>query len=627
MNTTTIRLPRQFVLAALALLYALAFLFSPYWVLAEGAISRVALLAAILMLGAAWCTCAAAELTLKFRLQSPAYSAALCAGVIALNYLALGSGLPWRGDEDYHISHTLALVQLVPFNWLLTGALLVSALLIASWHKSKWALVVGAMLLAAAVILGWGGGLFLPSDTWMLRYPLFNYWIFMLAPKIATLVLSPYHEFPYRLVPLLSMSVVAWAFQRRLATEEGPNGLLWGLGVATVPLVFYYSSILYLEPLAVALMFIVCLRIGDLLRVGFEEIRSIPAWYALVVIGFIKETTIAFLLCFVVCRLVVQLKRRPLRELLVGELSLFVATCGPIGLFLLLRGTLSQMRSFEADLSALLSTQVYRALGQSYLEQFGLIVVLFAVGCAVLARRRDYVTLLFLGLIGLLLPIAQAVDHGGQYAGYSRFNLLVLPAILAGSRVALRDFVPRMRRAAALVPVVLIAANLLMTPVNADGTKAPYWGNYLFDTSEHYYPFREAITWLRDDPRGGSILFAGWNYGYHFDFYFQQLQWHPAYKEVGTEVTTSRERFGMHFNRSDWHPHRNIDELMMRDSLMNESTRASSALSQAAEGKFQVVLYQVLGADIPHLRDTGEYRLARIFSNQAHSLMVFFREP
>jgi hypothetical protein len=627
MNTTTIRLPRAFVLAALASLYIVAFLLSPYWTLADGRHSKAALLATTLILGAAWCICAAAELKLDFRPRSAAYLAALCAGVFALNYRALGSGLPWRGDEDFHILRTLQLVQRVPFGLLLAWALLVAAVLIAAWHKSKWALVAGAALLAAAVIFGYRGGVSPQTNTWMLRYPFVNYWIFMLVPKISSLVLSPYQEMPYRVVPLLAMSIMAWAYQDRFGNTEGPNGLLWGLVVATVPLVFYYSSILYLEPLATALMLIACLRMGDLLRVGFEEIRNIPAWYALVILGFIKETAVVFLLCFIACRLVVQLKRRPLGNALVGELSIVVATCVPIGLYLSLRSTLGQLRSFDPDPGALFDPQIYRALGQSYLEQFGLMAVLFVVGLAMLARRREYVLLLFFGMVGLLQPMAYAVDQGSLYAGYSRFNLLVLPAILAGALIALRAIVPRIRGAAALAAGVLIAANLLITPVHADGTKAPYWGNYLFDTSEHYYPFREAITWLRDDPRNDSILFAGWNYGYHFEFYFRQLQWRPRFGEVGTEVTMSPERFGMHFSQSAWQPRRNIDELMMRSSPGGESSRVSSMLRDAAEGGFQVVVYQVLGRQIPHLQDTGDYQLARVFSNQAHSLMVFIRQP
>jgi hypothetical protein len=70
----------------------------------------------------------------------------------------------------------------------------------------------------------------------------------------------------------------------------------------SIPLVFYYSSIFYLELPAVCLMFVVCLRIDHLLHSDFNEIRNDPAWYALLLLGFIKETTLPFLIVFVIFR-------------------------------------------------------------------------------------------------------------------------------------------------------------------------------------------------------------------------------------------------------------------------------------------------------------------------------------
>jgi len=44
---------------------------------------------------------------------------------------------------------------------------------------------------------------------------------------------------------------------------------------------------------------VVCLNIRSLLRDDYQMIRQNPAWYALILIGFIKETTLPFLICFI----------------------------------------------------------------------------------------------------------------------------------------------------------------------------------------------------------------------------------------------------------------------------------------------------------------------------------------
>jgi hypothetical protein len=623
MRPTTIYLPRQFVVAALAIVYTVAFVASPYWNLAHGRITRAALLALTLTLGVIWSTCAAGELRLSVRPDSAIFFAALCAGVLLLNLGPITSVIPWHGDEDGHIRRTLDLLQRIPLSWILASGTLAILLLIAAWRRSAWALVIGALLLPAAILFGWRGGAFLPTDTGILRYPQLNYLMLMLIPKVAGLVVGPYHEVLYRVIPLLAMSAVAWTFHGGLSGPRDPNAWLWHFGIATIPLVFYYSSILYLEPIVVFLMVLVCLRTEDLLKTDFRQTREIPAWYALVLIGFFKDVTVGFLLCFMFCRLVRQVRIGPLWKVIAGELRLLTATFLPIGFYLALRGTLSASRIFEPVPAALLNLQVYRAIGQSFFEQFGLILALSAAGSILLARRRRYFSLLFFGLVFLTQISMYALDYGGVYAGYSRFNLLVLPVVLASAHITLEEIAPRMRAAAAVAPAVLIAANLVMSPVNLDGTKAPYWGNYLIDTSEQYYPFREVLSWLKLAHRDDAILFAKMDRSYYFDFYFQQLQWEPHFEVSGAEWTSGLQPWFMHFEGWDWRPRPNLQEILIQGEPQGEASRVSSAIAFARDHGLQIVVYQVLGTEIPPVTQMNGFRLEKVIQNQAHALMVF----
>lgn len=74
------------------------------------------------------------------------------------------------------------------------------------------------------------------------------------------------------------------------------------MAVATIPTIFYYSSITYLEMPAVMLMTIVCLRIEPLARNDTSAIKQDVGWYALILLGFIKETTLPFILMFLAYR-------------------------------------------------------------------------------------------------------------------------------------------------------------------------------------------------------------------------------------------------------------------------------------------------------------------------------------
>jgi hypothetical protein len=149
-----------------------------------------------------------------------------------------------------------------------------------------------------------------------------------------------------------------------------------------------------------------------------------------------------------------------------------------------------------------------------------------------------------------------------------------------------------------LLAGVIIFANLWTSPINWDGTKKPLWGVYMADTAEHYYPYREALEWLKTNHEKDRILFTGMYYPYiSFAFYFGKLDWTPNHEIVLTEKT--------------------------------EDYRAllSEALAKANADNFDVVLYQVAGDQIPQVADSHHFIQEKIFRNAAHTLVVYQRSP
>jgi hypothetical protein len=182
-----------------------------------------------------------------------------------------------------------------------------------------------------------------------------------------------------------------------------------------------------------------------------------------------------------------------------------------------------------------------------------------------------------------------------EYAGYSRFNLFVLPSVLAGSAVCVQFIGTKKKWYLPALTALVLAANLARSPVNIDGTKKPYWGNYLVDTSEHYYPYPEALSWLRDHHNPALILFAGLDFFYYLDFYFDKLNWHPQYELLNNFRTGDLASF--------------------HDALQTASKNGSAC-----------VVVRVDENTVQKPDGVSQFWQLKVFSNRAHSLLVYTRK-
>jgi hypothetical protein len=596
MNSQPITLSRHVAVVLLAVVYSLAFIITPYWTRAASATTVALVLLLTVSTGIVWTFLCAAELRAQWGPWKWRYVLAPAGILFLLNMRALTSDIPWRGDEEYHIATTLSLAAGLPTKWLIVFILGVVALLVMARRTSRWTIPVGLLLVASVIVAflvtrPWSG----VSTAVLFRYPFISYWAIVLPLHLATLAgASPYHEILFRILPFCSAIALTWAFTLHVREAAEFPGALWGVAVGTIPVVFYYSSILYLELPAVVLMFLVCANGHALLTQSVPKVMQHPAWYALVLVGFIKETTICFLVCYLACRLIGRRGRE-----IFDEVRLSLAIMLPALLYLFLRRTLSrQDRTAAVTLQTLWDIDVYRTILLSFVEQFGpIMLVLFLAGCVWLVLHGQYVVVAFYLSVCLAYPMFHALDVKA-FTGYSRFNLFVVPPILAGSSALIRQLARR-RMAAAVAAVATIVAHLYMAPVNLDGSKKPLWGSYLTDTSEHYYPYREALQWLKTNHSKDRVMLTGMYYPYSFSFTFKQLKWEPD----------------------------NVVSAIRPEEVegLSESERVSQKLEEADNDNRTVVLYQVLGRDLPQEIRTGQYKEARVFRNQAHALIAYVR--
>lgn len=608
MRLKSILMPRMFVIVILAAIYSLGFIVTPYWMNVQSKTEMIFILVLTIGIGVIWSFLSAGDLQIRVIPINWSHFFILLAGLLVLNLRPLTSDIPWRGDEDYHIARTLSLASRIATKWVIAFFIVFISSAYIAWKKSKWSIFPGILFVAGLIFFSITKNPLAEIAPTTLRYPYISYWFVAVIPKLAMLIkVNPYQEVLFRIVPFLSTFALVWVFQNELAKSKTALVLLWGLAVATIPIVYYYSSILYLELPAVCLMLIICLNLKSLLKDDWKEIKQSPAWYALILIGFIKETTVPFLICFLAWRLITSLFQRKIFPTtlklslhnLGDQIRISLAVLFPAFFYLFLRSTLSQQnRGFSLTFSNLTNIIVYRTIIQSFLEQFGPpLLLLFFGGCVMLFWRKEYFLAGFFLSLVFLYPLFYAVDVL-SYAGYSRFNLFVLPPILAGSSILIKQIMNYRKILAIATACVILAINLWTSPVFIDGTKTPLWGNYLTDTSEHYYPYREALVWLQNNYENERIMFTGMYYDYIFEFYFAQLNWYP----------TSR--------------------LLLTNNGDNDAVSLSLGLAEAENAKINIVLFQVLGNEIPKVKDIGCYFYEeRIFRNDAHTLVVYHRKP
>ena len=233
----------------------------------------------------------------------------------------------------------------------------------------------------------------------------------------------------------------------------------------------------------------------------------------------------------------------------------------------------------------------WTAFLSSLWEQFGIFCITALAGLIVLIVKKKYIRFLFYAGIWVSIPIFHIVDVL-ELAGYSRFNLFLVPVILLSTFEFFSLFATK-RKLFVLVPAAaaLLAANFFLCPINIDGTKKPFWGNSLIDTSEHYYPYPQALAWIKENHNQEKILFYNLTYYYYLDFYFNKLRWNPEYD-------------------------------IAKEPFQGDQKQLQEILSSAKVQGYGVVVYHLQRSDSAQAIQQSLGVESRLISNQAHSLLV-----
>ena len=522
----------------LGICFTAALLALPYWLFFRGVEPppywQFVWFAAVAAAGWAWVTSVdsltgAPEPLPPIAWWKPALVAAI---LLLLNWSAFFQVVASRGDESTHILRLWA--------WLvaLKSLLSTSAGLAAAALTLLWAGLRRADRRIAAACLGAAIGLWLCSVilvgsqidlAWLPRYPGLQMWWQATALSYAPMKSLVAREGLYRIVPLLSVAFLAIYIMRGpLAHAPALTQLGTALVIATLPAVRYYSTLLYLDLPMIAAITIVCFE-SERLALAWRSGRM-PAgvgWYGLVLSGFLKETAVLFVaIAFIFLVLAGQRNWVKLGWSLAGPLVVFLLSVG-------------EQRAYSFRAANFFEISNYRILAGALWEQYGWVLLLAGAGALVLVRQKRWLLLgicLATTAVYTLFYLADGVitlDHGvwrPEYLGHARFMLCWLPAVAVFTVRAVEGFA---RPLAWSAIAVILAGNLWVYPVRADAAPNSHWGDYVYDTSDHFYPydavFEQGHTRF---PRVRRLAVVGADFYYPYSFYQRRWNW-PAEVDAG----------------------------------------------------------------------------------------------
>ncbi len=566
--------------------WSLAYLYSPYWytfsTFGFPNLKYVGFLS-LVSFGVYWGFLSASNVRLpKFQIHAvPLF--ALGTLLYFVIYRQLNLDIPWRGDDGYHVSVLLQLKAYLIYCWYhVEGSLFLNpvfwifilVLLFVVYNLFRFRgrslhqplVFCGILLLIIfpPIFLFFDQAftdqrnIFLISD--VLRYPYIHKWVsfFFLIPNF-------YDIDQYRIVPFLSLIGIASFlyndFYKKLHSKL--LAFLFSLAFSTVPLLLYYSSILYLEMPIVFLMIVCVWNIEILIKEDFDILRQHYIWYVVLLMSFLKETTIIFLLSIVFLRgcyqvYVVYKIRKIWRSLVFSELRLVFTVLCPVIVYIFFRRTFAPYidSSPKFYLDKIFSFSNYVYVLQSLITQAGLLPIIGTLGLIYLSKKDIFTTRVIVIIFVSILFFYLGYLYRGYTltVGYSRWNLFLLPMILFWAAVSVNYIVKRKNIYGILLLLVIFAFNLRLFPFKSDGTRLPNWGAPRMDSGEYSYPYAETIRFLSTEKSVKTLLILG-SYSQYLGlrFYLEKYDFHPTIREYyfglnRFDQTTERQKLDQFFN-------------------------------------------------------------------------------
>jgi len=534
----------------LGILFIFSYIYAPYWLALVDPNQKYFVLLLLSLTAVFWAYGSASNVAIG-KISLPVIPlSVLSILVYMINSKPLGIDLAWRGDEDFHILLLLNLIDHIHLVWgsilpyirsvsgvciLIAFALTVYFLWV--FHKktkksfiTKIILIFGSVIVAvcpALVLFNRGIPFGFNVDAlslWsVLRYPFIQKWIsiFFLFPNLHNDIRL------YRMVPFLSTILLAWylftQFEKKLNNHV--LSIVLSFSFVTIPLVYFFSTILYLEMPIVLLMTYCVFHTKDLLYSNTKTIMSSPIWYALLLLSFLKETVLILLIVLLAMRFVVQIFSNKLKVFTVlSEIKMYILVLIPVLTYLLFRMYFLKFRPYIPQADILFHWSTYQVVAQAMIDQIGPLFFVAIAGCVMLFRNKEKKILVALLTLFVCIILFFIID-GPVTLGYARWNLYSIPILFY---LAYRFFTSAKGLLLIIPLIMVIVGNVLLNPIFPDGVRKSNWGSPNTDGAEYYYPYDSAMHYLSSLGTIRSVMILGNYYPYWgIRFYEEKYQYYP----------------------------------------------------------------------------------------------------
>ncbi len=478
-----------------------------------------------IILGVVW-TVSAFPMKSRIRgrpLKSGNYPVIICLLILFIAIFAPSwqSPLAYCGDELYH-GMTIFAYQLVTYQlaakftvlaiiliWVLVGVLLAIPFKRSPWVKFAW--ICAGFIIMALVPMNMGK---LMNDPFIqgriARYPAAEAWVSTVLGMFSVKSWARRDIIPLeimRFLPIFSLFLLGMTLVSDWRARKLPVvvTVVSVLAMLTVPDLMFHGTIVYLELPAIMLAVIMLLDCKKLLSLPYPRVCCRPSWFAIVFLGFTKETAFPMLLAFVAVRVLfrcLDLRRdsvKDMRGFVYGEVLVAVAACLPAVLYMLIR-SLSGARPYGAHFLNLFDITLLHQFVSSLGVQFGALLLPAVWGVYLQIRRKQWRQLTLAGLIFVGMSVF-FMGENEQYIGMARFNLLLLPPLIFWAWEGLMDLFKIRFSLGVLAVLLVILCNIVLSPVDSYGRRMP-WGK----TEEFWYDFPKAFKYIRNRNENATIM-------------------------------------------------------------------------------------------------------------------------
>jgi hypothetical protein len=459
-------------------------------------------------------------------------------GLVLAFLPALMVDVPWRGDEDSNIDFVRIYAIITPlYQWIFGLIAYVVAgyflLIKPLFQKFKWIYAVLGVAIFSYAIVHIEIAPYYNHFDYVFVVSRLTY-LFRLLPLSFVVPVSwfggLYEPAFYRIIPFLSYLAILYLIAKQWNIAfKGLGWVLLGI-IALIPTLLIHHHVLYVELIGVFLLIYILGSFNEWISLPLVQLKSHPIWIALILLPFVKESFIlivAILLGVRYVNLIIQ-KKNLFAVLKWSEIKLAFILILPLVFYLYLRNKVN-LRPAELSSLALKEWNTYANYFISIFEQFGALLFLYLFGLHQCLKRKSYLEVLFFSLAPLLIYLFFAADSAGIYKGYARFNLLLLPFLIYPCGVAIQKILSQSIKLRWVLVSALFGIQLFLYPLHLNGTKKAYWGDYFYDTSEHYYPFYEAFGKAKAEGVS-QITYLSNNYQpyyYRFNFALSHLDYYP----------------------------------------------------------------------------------------------------